>query len=430
MSAPFPRSFRRAFPLVSCSLGAIFIGLSMIGIPSIAASGISIESRTYLHARGVVDESSHLLLYEYLALDAEDILGPGLFLRAGGWGRTDLADETFDRPTNGDLQYAFLGWRAPHFNAEARIGRLSLTAGVARNEVFDGLLLGSDLPAGFDFTLFGGLPLMVDEKSSSGDSLYGARVSQGRAGIYRLGVSYLKEQDGGNAAREEAGSDLFLSPLPLVEVAGTSLYNVLDNQWARHDYRLALGPFFRRLRLRATWASTDYRHYFTALKNPAFSPVREEKLARVGGEAEFLLGRGFRLTGEYAAYRYELAGDAAVYGARLDWSGSGTTAGGGYRQVRGAAVADRYRQLSAYATQGLGPFDLSAGVEHLAYEAASYGLKDTATVTLGLGYRVSRSLELAATAEYGQTFEADREIKSLLAVLWRYDATIKKGGAR
>ena len=174
-----------------------------------AATDISLESRTYVPASGTDGESTHVLLYEYLTFDAEDLVQPGLYLRVGGWGRTDLADETFGRKTNSELQYAFLGWRAPQLNAEARVGRISLTAGVARNEVFDGLLFGSDLPAGFDVTLFGGVPVEVDEDGRSKDMLYGGRISQGRAGLYRLGASYLKEQnDGDDIARRGRGGPL------------------------------------------------------------------------------------------------------------------------------------------------------------------------------------------------------------------------------
>jgi hypothetical protein len=223
-----------------------------VNAPPAVATDISLESRTYVPARGTDGENTHVLLYEYLSFNAEDIVQPGVYLRVGGWGRTDLADETFGQKTNSELQHAFLGWRAPQLNAEARVGRVSLTAGVARHEVFDGLLLGSDLPAGFDVTLYGGIPVEIGEDGHSGDMLYGGRVSQGRAGLYRLGASYLKQQNDGDDMREEAGADLFLAPLPLVEVTGTSLYNMADKKWARHDYRMVLGPFAKMVRFTTT----------------------------------------------------------------------------------------------------------------------------------------------------------------------------------
>jgi len=395
-----------------------------------AAASVTFESRTYVPARGTDGGNTHVLLYEYLALDAEDIATPGLYLRAGGWGRTDLADETFGRTTNGDLQYAFLGWRAPRLNGEARVGRIALTAGVARNEVFDGLLLGSDLPGGFDITAFGGIPVETDEGGRSSDSLYGARLSQGRTGLYRIGASYLKEENGGNPSREEAGTDIFLSPLPLVEVRGSSLYNVIDKSWARHDYRLALGPFFGRLRLSATWASTDYLSYFQSPVHPAFAPEIAEKLDRIGGAVEIGLGGGVTFTGEYTAYRYDVSGDAQAYGAGLDWAGAGFSAGGAYRQVQGDAEENRYQAIRAYATVVYRLVRISASAEHLTYDEAINGVKNATTGTLSLGYNLSRTLELSASAGYGETPEFDHEVKGLLAVLWRYDASMKKGGTK
>lgn len=409
---------------------ALLGGAFAANAPSATATEVSFESRTYLPARGTEGEKTHVLLYEYLSLDAEDVFKPGLYLRVGGWGRTDLADETFDRRTNGELQYAFLGWRGPYRNAEARVGRVSLTAGVARNEVFDGLMIGSDLPGGFDVTIFGGIPIEVDERSRTEDSLYGARVSQGLAGIYRLGGSYIKERDAGNDAREEVGSDLFLCPLPLLQVTGTSLYNVIDEEWARHDYRIGLGPFLQRIRFTATWASTDYRHFFQSPLNRAFSPAREEQLDRIGGEIEIALGLGFKLAGEGATYRYDLSGDAKSYGAGLEWAGARVTAGAGYRQVQGDAEENRYREYRAYATAGLRAVRLAAGAEHQAYEEAINGEKDATTGTLSLGYAVNQAFELTLSGQYGVTPEYEREVKGLLAVLWRYDVSAKKGGSK
>ena len=421
--------------VVVCTALALLGAAFAASAPPAAATDISLESRTYVPARGTDGGETHVLLYEYLSLNAENLMQPNLYLRVGGWGRADLADETYGRKTNGELQYAYLGWRAPQLNAEARVGRVSLTAGVARNEVFDGLLLGSDLPAGFDVTLFGGIPVETDIGTGgrSSDSLYGARVSQGRAGLYRLGVSYLKEQDAGSASREEAGADVFIAPLPFVQVTGSSLYNAIANEWARHDYRLALGPFLQRVRINATWASTDYRYYFQSPVHPAFfpeDPAADEKLDKIGGELEFVLGAGFTLSGEYTSYKYDIAGAANAYGADLGWAGSGFTAGGGYRKVHGDEAENQYQEFRAHATAPAGPINVTVSAEHLVYEEAISGETKATTATLDLSYPASKSLEFSASVEYGKTPEYDREVKGLLAVVWRYDAAMMKGGTK
>ena len=412
-------------------LFALLGGALAANAPPAAAADISLESRTYLPASGTDGESTHVLLYEYLALDAWDLGQPGLYFRAGGWGRADLADETYGEKTNGDLQYAYVGWRAPQLNTEARLGRISLTAGAARNEVFDGAVLGSDLPYGFDVTLYGGIPVEMDEGGRSDDLLYGARLSQGRPGLYRIGASYLKEENAGDEAREEAGADVFLAPHRLVELSGSSLYNVIDEAWARQDYRLALGPFTRGLRLAATWASTDYDHYFQAVDHPAFVPEEPgEQLDRIGGELSLPLGRGFALIGEYTAYSYDIAGSAQSYGARLDWGVPGTTAGGGYRQMHGDEDENRYQEFQVHASRAFGAWLAAGEVQYLAYEEAINGEDSGTTAMLSLSYTASRTLELTASAQYGVTPEYESEVSGLLAMTWRYDASTKKGGSQ
>lgn len=411
---------------------ALVAGLAPPIVPPAAATDISMESRTYLPARGTDGESTHALLYEYLSLDVDDLARPGLYLRAGGWGRTDLADETFDRTTNGELQYAFVGWRAPRLNAEGRLGRVSLTAGVARNEVFDGALLGSDLPLGFDVTLFGGIPVETDEDSRSKDTLYGARLSQGRVGLYRVGVSYLNEENDGSRMRQEAGVDLEFTPHLLLALSGSSLYNALDDAWARHDYRLVVGPFAKRVKLTATWASTDYQHYFHEPMNVVFAlaPTTEETLQRVGGGIEIALDGGFTLLGEYTSYSYDKAASAQAYGGSVEWAGSGTSAGAGYRQLNGDTDEESYQQFHANAARSFGALNVALGGEYLAYQAEINGSKTATTGRLSLGYALSSALDLSASVEYGVTPEYEREVNGLLAAVWRYDATIKKGGAK
>jgi hypothetical protein len=381
-------------------------------------------------ASGIDGGDTHVLFYEYLALDAGNLGVPGLYVRAGGWGRADLADETFGQTTNGDLQYGFLGWRGPHSNMEARLGRLDLTAGVARNEVFDGALFGSDLPAGFDVTLFGGVPVELDDEDGrSGDTLFGGRLSQGREGLYRIGASYLKEENDGDGAREEAGADLLFAPITLLRLTGSSVYDLADDGWAQHAYRLDLGPFAGRVELAATWRSTDYRHYFTAPTNSAFTEVQaDEQLDRIGGEVRVALGRGLTLSGQYTSYSYDIAESAEAYGGGLDWTGSRLTAGAGYLQMHGDAKEDRYQQFRAYGSAPVGPVSVAAGVEHLSYDEQINGEDSATTGTLTLGYAASKTLDLSASAEYGVTPEFEHEVNFILAVTWRYDAASKKGG--
>jgi len=412
-------------------VAALLAGLAPPIAQTAAATDISVESRTYLPVRGTDGGSTHALLYEYLTLDVVDLLRPGLYVRAGGWGRTDLADETFDRKTNGELQYAFVGWRAPRLNAEGRLGRISLTSGVARNEVFDGALLGSDLPLGFDVTLFGGVPVETDDDGATKDTLYGARISQGRSGLYRVGVSYLNEENDESATRQEAGIDLDYTPHLLVALSGSSLYNARDDDWSHHDYRLAVGPFAKRVRLTIAWSWTDYQKFFHEPMNIVFrlAPATEESLQRISGGIEIELGRGFALNGEYIAYSYDKAESAQAFAAGVAWSGAGVSAGAGYRQLDGEDE-DSYQMFHANVAKAFGALKVALGGQYLDYQTEINGGTTAASGRVSLAYALSDALELSAAVEYGENPEYTSEVNGLLAAVWRYDATLKKGGAK
>ena len=98
--------------------------------------------------------------------------------------------------------------------------------------------------------------------------------------------------------------------------------------------------------------------------------------------------------------------------------------------MHGDEAENQYQEFRAHATAPAGPIHVTLSGEYLAYEEAIDGEDKAMTATLDLSYPVSTSLELSASVEYGQTPEYDREVKGLLAVLWRYDAAMKKGGTK
>jgi hypothetical protein len=272
----------------------------------------------------------------------------------------------------------------------------------------------------------------TSDDGRSGDSLYGTRVSQGRAGLYRIGASYLKEKNDSNQMREEAGVDLDFTPGMLVAISGNSLYNAIDKAWARHDYRLVVGPFAKRVKLTAGWALTDYQHYFHEPMNVVFAlaPTTEETLNAISGGVEIALDHGFTLLGEYTSYSYDKASSAQAYGGSLEWAGAGVSAGAGYRQMAGSADEDCYQQFHANVAKTFGALNVALGGEYLAYKVEINGQKSATTGRLALGYALSKALEVSGSVEYGVTPEYTREVNGLLAAVWRYDASTKKGGAQ
>jgi hypothetical protein len=403
------------------------------GVTRAGAAQVTLESRTYLPMYEDGNSKKHVTPYEYLDVDAEDLGTPGLFVRVGGWGRVDLATESYDKKSNSEFQYGFLGWRAPRSNAELRLGRIAVTAGAARNEVFDGAQAGSDLPAGFDVLAYGGVPVETDTGGRSGDSLYGGRLSQGVAGIYRLGVSYLKEKNDKATARDEAGLDVWVRPLLPLAISGSSLYNNDEKKFSRHAYSIGTEPLFHGLRLTARYSWTDYRTFFTGTENspfvfPAVDP--DERLRTLGGDVEIPIAAGFTLTGDYTNYDYAIAATANRYGARLDWAGkAGTSAGIGYHRCQGDAAENRYDEYSAFGSAHLGRVAVSGLLQEVRYGEEISGTRDAFTATLAADTSLSPALSLGADVEYGSNPDFKSEVRGMLKLTWRYAAdTAAKGG--
>lgn len=405
--------------------------------PPAKATDVTIESRTYLPAHEDGEENLHVGAYEYLSLDLEDIATPGLFFQAGGWGRADLADETFERTSNSEFQYGFLGYRLPNLNTELRLGRLAVTGGTARGEVLDGLQLRTDLLAGFDALAFGGVPVEVSEGGRSGDQLYGGRISQGLPGTYRIGVSYLKEQNDSEDAREEAGLDVYgafhlVRPYIPVSLTGTSRYNMIEDDFAQHDYRLVVGPLFSVVRLTGSYGWVDYRNFFTspavsAFGMPALDP--DEQLRTIGGEVALTLGGGVTVAADYTTYEYEIMESATAAGARADWSGASATVGFAAHWCNGDEAPLQYASYTAYGSVALAGVKLTASAQEILYEQEVDGVDTGTSATIGASYAVGRGLGIGADVEYGKNPYFDSEVKGMLRLTYRYASAEEKGGS-
>ena len=413
---------------------ALLAALLAAGPPPAAAAEISLESRTYLPASEDGAGNSHVTGYEYLDLGVENAGMPGLYLRAGGWGRADLADETYDNKTNSELQYGFLGYRAAHSNAEGRLGRISVTAGAARNEVLDGLQLGTDFAAGLKALVYGGVPVETDEGGRSGDSIWGGRLAQGLPGRYEAGVSYLREENDSETAREEAAFDLWLRPgLPLV-LLGNSLYNVDTSAFARHDWRILTDPLLGGSRLVVRYSSTEYDDFFTSPGVTAFlAPLIEpgERLQRYGADLEIPLAAGFGLTADYTAYRYDVAPSADRYGARVAWQRGTLGTGFAYHRSSGNESVQSYDEYTGDVSFRLGPAQLALGAQELRYEHAINGARDSLTLFAAADTALSASLSVGADVEYQSSPTYDSRVRGMLKLVWRYahDTRAGQGGA-
>jgi len=122
------------------------------------------------------------------------------------WGRIDLADETSAKIQQ-RTAVRFRRLAAPQLNPKPASAR-ALTAGVGDTRSSTGCFSAA-ICRRIRREFLRRIPVEVGEEIAQGHAV---RCASRRASrLYRLGASYLKEQNAGDDAREEAGSDLFFA---------------------------------------------------------------------------------------------------------------------------------------------------------------------------------------------------------------------------
>lgn len=388
------------------------------------------QSRTYVQSRQTVDSTNLLPLFEYLDFEAGSSGGKNVTFHFGGWYRYNLQNESFGgTKQSGDLQYAYLSYRGEKSNAFMNLGRVVVNQGVA-SEQLDGASVGTDLKWGFGIAAFGGIPVETDVDTRSGDSVYGGRLSQGRDGLYRIGVSYLVEKNDSQDFRKEEGVDLWYRPFDKVELLGSTLYNALTSACAQRTAYLTLGPF-KNLTLRTQYMNTSYKDYFTSATMNAFQLVSggtgtgiidlNEKLALVGEEASLSFGKT-NVSVDYKKYEYDIAGSANYYGAKLAYAGAQNNGSGlAYHRMKGETKDLQYSEYRLYTYRKIRKLDVTADALMVNYDTEINGVKNAYSVALAGGYALSPKTTVGADVEYAKNPYYDKDVRAFLKLVYNFD---------
>ena len=152
------------FKYFALGAGVVSLASSLFWSTPLMASDFSLsgEANTIFRMRTTVDKKNLYPAYEYLRLNMDDNRsdGTGVSFYLGAWGRGDLGDKSTSTNPDGDLQYAYLTYRAPKNNAVASIGRQLISEGVSADRI-DGLYLRSDFDYGFGASAFFGNSVMT-----------------------------------------------------------------------------------------------------------------------------------------------------------------------------------------------------------------------------------------------------------------------------
>jgi hypothetical protein len=418
------RIFRLTLPVFAMLLPCLSTEASAIDL-----SG---QSATYLQSRQEFDSTRLMPLYEYLNLNADDLGSKNLSFHFGGWYRHDLRNESFGAKSTGDLQYAYLGYRADTANAFLNLGRVAVNQGVALEPV-DGASAGMDLKYGFGISAFGGVPAETAFDTRTGDSVYGGRISHEVSGIYSIGVSYLRERNDKTDFRKEEGLDLWFRPFDKIELLGATLYNATTSAVARNAYNLILGPFSI-LTLRTEFTQIQYKDFFTSTTLSAFQlqpggPVDpDDKLTTIGEEASLAIG-ALVFSGDYKKYHYLIEGNANYYGGRLAYTGSsGLGAGATAHRMDGQTDKLRYYEYRAYAYKRFGKTDVTVDLLTVTYDTEINSVKNAYSASLAGGYALTPALKVGADIEYAKNPFFEKDVRGLVKLIYNFDTGSRPRG--
>jgi hypothetical protein len=406
----------------------------LLAQPATAAEySISGESNTFLRMKSTIDDRNTYPLYEYLRLSVAvaEKDGSATSLHLGAWGRVDLGDKWTQDRVDGDLQYGYLSYRGAKNNLLLNAGRQFVTEGVATERI-DGLSVRSDLAAGFAASAFVGSPVVSEPNFEGGDVIYGGRVSQGKQGLYSVGLSALRSEGDDDREREEQGIDIWVHPLKQVDITGRSSYNSLTSGWMEHAYTVSVAPMDQ-LNLSADFSRVNYNDFFYHVTTSALSLTNgillpNEEQTALGLRASYSPVKNLTLAADYKNFHYSVAGDADYFGGGASYALPGSlTTGFGVHRMDGASDRLQYTECRLYALKQLGKLDLAADFFNVNYDQRVNDVKNSFALTGSAGYRFTEKLKVWGDLEYSQSPDFDHEMRGLVRVAYAFDTIYSDG---
>jgi hypothetical protein len=386
------------------------------------------ESSTIFRMRTTIDKKNLFPAYEYLRLNMTDNRsdGSGVSFYLGAWGRGDLADKSGANNPDGDLQYAYLTYRAPTNNSVATVGRQFVSEGVAAERI-DGVYLRNDFAYGIGASAFFGNAVITEPTYQGGAVTYGARISQANKKCYSVGLSVLKsDREDNSSYREESGIDIWLHPLAQVDVTGRSTYNAMTSGWMESSYALSYAPLST-LRFGADFAHINFKDYLYGVTTSALSitnPVwkMNEKQTAVGTSVGYTGIKNLSVSADYRFYSYDQSGDASYFGGKASYKfPEELVVGAGVHRMDGYIERLRYTESRIFAAKKIGHVDLTVDALNINFDKSINGVTNSYAITGAAGYEVNRKLKVAADLEYSKNPDFDREVRALLRATYTFD---------
>ncbi len=394
------------------------------------------QTTTIMRARSYNDKN-YYPAYEYLSFALTDLWDGQISLYAGGWGRFDLGEKSTDEYHAGDLQYAYVTYRAPNNNLLVGLGRQFITDGGV-SEIMDGLYLRSDLPLGFGVGAFVGMPVVEEPDDDGGDFIFGGRVSQASRKYYTIGLSYLDVRQGGEFYRQEETLDVWIHPFKQIDLVGMSAYNSVTDGWMEHDYVLTYIPMDS-LSFDASLTQINYKDYFfhmttnvfdlISLSNPTGYINPDEEMLSIGGGISYSLLEWLTLGIEYKNYQYKIDGNANNYGGKVTVSPfTDFIAGASVHRMYGDSKDIRYWAYRVFASKKISNFTMTLDLLDVIFDSSINGVKNSYIIAAAAAYSITSNLEIGGSVDYSQSPEFDSEVTGLLKLTYTFDCQLAESG--
>jgi hypothetical protein len=403
-------------------------------VPGWVAAGqlkVTSESSLAVYERDTKEDKSGTIIpfREYLGVDyVTDV--EGLSFHGYGWGRYNLGeDDYFQDEADGEFLYGYLEYRLEAFNTSMMLGRQHLFSGVS-NESLDGFSVQAALGSFFGVSLYGGSPVAVSEDGRGGDSIVGGRVSNFRAGLYELGLSYKLVRNDSTDDDERLGMDVSLNLPYAIGLNGLSSWNMVTDSWAEHSYELQVqaGAF----QVRPMFQLFQYDDYFSTGEESAnpfrFLATTGEELTIIGAEVDWFGAESYELNLKAKNIAYDKRDDSSQFisgmvikhledlcQVGLELGGmAGDTSDNDYFIGRAFVYWDRLPESI--------PVEfISSDLVYVGYGEDIYGQSNSTFISLGAGKTfLDKALALKFTIDYSKDPYFDNDFRSKLVAEYTF----------
>lgn len=411
----------------------LYLALILIATQAVSGS-LTVESETVIRSfeRPVGTETDRQILpiHEYLTLDVEQLGSKYLSLHAYGWGRFDSTDSGYyDDPFAGELIYGYLECADTFQRRSLRLGRQHIFEGVA-NETIDGLRLTSDLGNQLSLSVYGGLPVGLENTAGrNGDAIWGGRVALHVGSFSDIGVSYKTIDNDGATVSSRLGVDsAFFLPMN-ISLYGNSVRNMETQGWAEHSYELRVDA--EDVGIRPYYEMFRYADYFDAGPVTAgpfiFLAGTDEQLDALGVDVDWRRSESWTFGAKAKNYNYELRDSSIYVSASVSWSGEAATqAGGEVGYMQGDAADSNYVLIRFFcyldqpADRGWVDF-VSGDVLCTLYDEDIYGQDYSYFLSLGSGKKfLNDDLEIKLSADYSGNPYFESDLRAMLTATYRF----------